>query len=490
MSGYLVINVLFFTEKLASITSDMEIKFLGATETVTGSKHLVITDKGKQILLDCGLYQGLGKETDALNRILRLVPSEIETVILSHAHIDHSGNLPLLVKEGFNGSIICTPATEAVATILLLDSANIHENDITYVNKRRKKEGLPPLKPLYTIKDAERCIKRFKTVPFNTDFMVNDEVKLRFTEAGHILGSAITNLTLIKENNDKIHLTYTGDIGRYGDMLMKDPAAFPQADYIICESTYGDRLHEKHEDASEMLLSCVKNTCIVKKGKLIIPAFSLGRTQEIVYTLNKLFNAGKLPKIRIYVDSPLSASATTVMNQHKECLNSDVQKLLEKDPDPFGFEGLKYVTKVDDSKAIDESNEPCIIISSSGMMDAGRVKHHLKHCLPHEKNTLLVVGYCSPNSLGAKLVKGDKEVKIFGELVEVKAEVKVITSYSAHGDYEEIIRFLECQDKKKVKEIFLVHGETDVKVSFKNTLTKKGYSRITIPVKGESAKLN
>lgn len=467
----------------------MEIKFLGATETVTGSKHLIKTDKGKQILLDCGLYQGLGKETDELNRHLRLVPSEIDAVILSHAHIDHSGNLPLLVKEGFNGKIYCSPATVDVCTILLLDSANIHEGDITYVNKRRKRDGLPPLKPLYTVKDAEKCIKHLTSVPYDADFMINDEVKLRFTEAGHILGSAITNLTLISENNSKIHLTYTGDIGRYGDLLMKDPEAFPQADYIICESTYGDRLHEKHEDATHLLLACVKNTCVEKKGKLVIPAFSLGRTQEIVYTLNKLFNEGKLPKIKIYVDSPLSSSATQVMNDHKICLNKEVQKLLEKDPDPFGFEGLKYVTKVEDSKKINESEEPCIIISSSGMMDAGRVKHHLKQCLPDEKNTLLVVGYCSPNSLGAKLVKGEKFVRIFGEDVEVKADVKVITSYSAHADYEEIIRFLGCQDKTKLKEIFLVHGETDVKVAFKNTLIKNGYERVTIPVKGESALL-
>jgi metallo-beta-lactamase family protein len=468
----------------------MEIKFLGATETVTGSKHLIKTDGGKQILLDCGLYQGMGKATDELNRHLKLVPSEIDAVILSHSHIDHSGNLPLLVKEGFTGKIYCTSAAKDVSEILLLDSANIHENDITYVNKRRKKEGLPPVKALYTVKDAEKCLKHFVAVPYNADFMINDEVKLKFTEAGHILGSAITNLTLVKENNKQIRLTYTGDIGRYGDMLMKDPESFPQADYIICESTYGDRLHEKQLDATELLLKCVKKTCIEKKGKLIIPAFSLGRTQEIVYTLNTLFNSGRLPKVKIFVDSPLSASATRVMNEHRNCLNEDVQKLLENDPDPFGFEGLKYVTKVEDSKALDASEEPSIIISSSGMMDAGRVKHHLKHCLPDEKNTLLVVGYCSPNSLGAKLTRGEKFVRIFGEDVEVKADVKVITSYSAHADYEEIIRFLECQDKSKVKELFLVHGENDVKVAFKNTLTQTGFKRVTIPVKGESVKLN
>lgn len=468
----------------------MEIKFLGATETVTGSKHLINTTAGKKILLDCGLYQGLGKETDQLNRHLRVDPSEIDAVILSHAHIDHSGNLPLLVKQGFTGKIYCTPATEEVCKVLLLDSANIHENDIQYVNKRRKKEGLSALEPLYTVKDAEKCLKHFYPVPFHTDFAVNDEVSIHFTDAGHILGSAVTNITLSDENNKKIKLTYTGDVGRYGDLLMRDPAPFPQADYIICESTYGNRLHEKQEDAGNLLLKYVNETCVKKKGKLVIPAFSLGRTQEIVYHLNRLFNEDKLPKIKIYVDSPLSASATKVMNEHRHCLNSEVQKMLEEDPDPFGFEGLKYITKVEDSKQLNESKEPCIIISSSGMMDAGRVKHHLKQILPHEKNTLLIVGYCSPNSLGAKLMNGESPVRIFGEYTEVKAEVHVITSYSAHADYDELLKFLSCQDKQKVKEVFLVHGENDVKVDFKNILVAKGFERVTIPIKGESVKLH
>jgi metallo-beta-lactamase family protein len=348
---------------------------------------------------------------------------------------------------------------------------------------------LPAVKPLYTVKDAEKALKHFYAVPFDSDFMLNDEVKLKFTDAGHILGSAISNFTLIEESGKKIQLTYTGDIGRYGDMLMKDPAPFPQADHIICESTYGNKLHEKHEDAAIKLLECVKNTCVIKKGKLIIPAFSLGRTQEIVYILNQLFNEGKLPQIKIFVDSPLSASATKVMYECRTCLNENVQKMLEQDDDPFGFDGLKYVTKVEDSKNINVSEEPCIIISSSGMMDAGRVKHHLKHCLPSEKNTLLIVGYCSPNSLGGKLMRGEKLVRIFGEDVVVKADVQVITSYSAHADYEEMLRFLSCQDKTKIKQLFLVHGETDVKVEFKDILVKQGYENVIIPVKGETAKL-
>jgi metallo-beta-lactamase family protein len=467
----------------------MEIKFLGAADTVTGSKHLLTTEKGRKILLDCGLYQGLGKETDELNRHLRVNPSEIEAVILSHAHIDHSGNLPLLVKEGFKGKIYCTPATEEVCRVLLMDSGNIHENDVLYLNKKRKRDGLPLFEPLYTVKDAERCLKHFYPVPFNADFAINEEVSFKFTIAGHILGSAVTNITLTKENNEKIYLTYTGDVGRFGDLLIQNPAPFPQADYIICESTYGDTLHDEIPAATERLLKCVKHTCIEKKGKLIIPAFSLGRTQEIVYELNNLFNEGRLPAVKVFVDSPLSASATKVMYEHRYCLNEDVKKILEEDSDPFGFEGLKYITKVEDSKLLNDTNEPCIIISSSGMMDAGRIKHHLKKSLPNEKNTLLIVGFCSPQSLGGKLLRGDKEVKIFGEFVEVKAEVEIISSYSAHGDYSELMRFLACQNKKLVKEIFLVHGETDEKVGFKSRLVQEGYSRVSIPVRGESVKL-
>lgn len=462
----------------------MKLKFLGATETVTGSKHLLITTKGKQILLDCGLYQGLGKETGDLNRNLALNPEEIEAVVLSHAHIDHSGNLPLLVKEGFKGKIYCTPATEEICKILLLDSAHIHENDIRFVNKRRVQQNLEPIKPLYTVNDAEKCLKHFKSIPYQTEFYINDEVAFKFTDAGHILGSAAVNLTLIEETK-KIHLTFSGDVGRYTDLLMKDPETFPQADYIICESTYGNKLHDKIDDAEQKLLNCVKYTCIEKKGKLIIPAFSLGRTQEIVFALDKMKNAGLLPPIKVFVDSPLSVSATSIMRKFAKNLNSDIVEYLKSDSDPFGFEGLKYITEKEDSKKLNDSHEPCIIISASGMMDAGRVKHHLKHTLPDKRNTLLIVGYCSNNSLGGKLMAGKKEVRIFGEDITVKADVEIISSYSAHGDYSELIRFLSCQDKTKVRSIFLVHGEDQPKADFREKLLKEGYPNVIIPKKAE-----
>lgn len=463
----------------------MQVKFIGATETVTGSKHLIQTDKGFSVLLDCGLYQGLGKETSILNRNLDLDPKKIDAVILSHAHIDHSGNLPLLVKLGFLGTIYCTPPTLKVVEVLLLDSAKIHENDIEYVNKKRKQNNEAPLEPLYSTKDVERCLKHFKTIPYHAEFHLNDEVSFTYTDAGHILGSAVVNLKLVDNTNKAIHLTFSGDVGKYSDLLLKDPEVFPQADYIICESTYGDRLHEVDIDAEAHLLRVVKNTCVEKKGKLIIPAFSLGRTQEIVYVLNKLTNKGVLPNIKIYVDSPLSTNITDIMRENVTCFNEKLQETIKTDPDPFGFNNLVYIREQVDSIALNSSTEPCIIISASGMMDAGRIKHHLANNIKDPKNTILVVGYCTPNSLGARIKNGEKEVKIFGDLFEVRADVEVIDSYSAHADYKELIRFLSCQDKAKVKQVFLIHGDPEAKISFKEKLINEGYLDVVIPNKNE-----
>ncbi len=466
----------------------MKVKFIGATETVTGSKHLIITEKGKQILLDCGLYQGMGKETDALNRSLGVNPEHIEAVILSHAHIDHSGNLPYLVKNGFKGKIYCTPATYDVCEILLLDSAHIHESDIRFTNKRRLKKGMELVEPLYTTHDAELCLKHFKPVPYDAEFHLNDEISFHFTDVGHIIGSASVNITA-NENGKKTKLTFTGDVGRYTDLLLKTPSPFQQADYIICESTYGDKLHDDEKNAEQKLLGVVLRTCIEKKGKLIIPAFSLGRTQEIVFALNKLKNEKRLPDIKVYVDSPLSTSATDIVRKHPECFNENLQEYIRTDPDPFGFNNLKYIREPEESKALNFSKEPCIIISASGMCDAGRVKHHLMNGIGNPANTVLIVGYCSPRTLGSHLLSGQKTVRIFGDDFEVKAEIETILSYSAHADYKELLKFLSCQDKKKVKKIFLVHGEENSKISFKEKLLKDGYSSVEIPVKSQSFQL-
>lgn len=463
----------------------MKIKFIGATETVTGSKHLLISESGKQYLLDCGLYQGLGKETDPLNRHLGLNPDKIEAVLLSHAHIDHSGNLPYLVRSGFKGKIYCTPATFDACEILLMDSAHIHENDIRYINKKRLKRDLEPLKPLYTIKDAEECLKRFRPIPFLNEFHLSHDLSFHFTEVGHIIGSAAIQVSS-HEAGKVIKLCFTGDVGRFNDLILKAPETFHQVDYIVCESTYGDSLHESPENSEQKLLDIVLKTCVEKKGKLIIPAFSLGRTQEIVYILNSLKNKLLLPKVHVFVDSPLSSKATQVMRKHTVFFNETVRKSLYQDPDPFDFEDLVYIEEMKDSKSLNDSSEPCIIISASGMGDAGRVKHHIRKNVGDARNTVLLAGYCSPHTLGSDLLTGKKEVHIFGEIFKVEAEIAAIQSLSAHADYSEILRFLSCQEKDKVKKIFLVHGEDNAKVGLRSHLLQDGYKEVIIPAKGES----
>ncbi len=458
----------------------MILSIKGAAKNVTGSKHLITTNKGKKILLDCGLYQNSAKDNEELNRHFGFNPADIDAVILSHAHIDHSGNLPLLVKQGFTGKIYATPATRDLCEIMLLDSAHIHESDIVFINKRRLKAGKSPLKPLYTVKDAGKCMKHFYPVPYNNEFIINEEVSFNFTDAGHILGSAVINLS-IQEENKTTKLCYTGDIGRPNDLIIKAPEQFPQADYIICESTYGNRLHDDAALAGEKLLQIVRDTCITRKGKLLIPAFSLGRTQEIVYTLDCLKTQGLLPPVKVFVDSPLSMNATEIMRKYSDSFNDTIKHYMEKDDDPFGFNNLVYVQDAEESKALNDYKEPCIIISASGMMEAGRIKHHLHNNIGKENCTLLIVGFVPPNSLGHRLLRGDKQVKIFGEVHDVKINIAAINSYSAHADYNEMIQFLSCQQKQKIKKIFLVHGNEDVMYDFKIKLMEAGFNNIEIP---------
>jgi metallo-beta-lactamase family protein len=468
-------------------TERMKIKFSGATETVTGSKHVIITEKGRHILLDCGLYQGLGKETDALNRKFDFDPAQIEAVILSHGHIDHCGNLPGLFKQGFTGKIYCTPATRDVCSVLLLDSAHIQESDAAFMNTRLKK-GESKIQPLYTVSDTEHCLGLFETIPFDTDFKLNDEVTFYFSENGHIIGSGAISIT-VNENHKITRLAFTGDIGRYGDPLLKTPAVFQQADYIICESTYGDKLHGSTEDTEKKLLDIVNDTCVNKKGKLVIPAFSLGRTQQILFVLDKLANKKLLPAISIYVDSPMSVKATSIVRNHSESYNEELQNYIKKDPDPFGFPNLTYIESNDESRQLNDLQEPCVIISASGMGDAGRIQHHLCYTIADARNTVLFTGYCSPGSLGGKLMRGEKQVHIFNYLLDVNASIDSIQALSAHGDCEEMIRFLACQHKSSVKTIFLVHGEAATKAAFKQKLLKEGYANVVIPAKGDVVEL-
>ena len=458
----------------------MKIEFLGAAKEVTGSKHLITTNKGKKILLDCGMFQGKGLETDALNRDLGFNPSEIDYLLLSHPHIDHSGLIPYIIKLGFKGSIFCAPATRDLCSIMLADSGNIQEQDTYTFNKKRARQGLPAVEPIYTMLDAQEAMQYFISIPYERDFMIDPDINVNFTDNGHILGSATVNIT-IREGKKKTKIAFTGDIGRYSKRILKEPQKFPQADYIIMESTYGDRLHDNVSTSEQELLSAVVDTCCKKKGKLIIPSFAIGRAQEIIYALDRLERKELLPDIDVYVDSPLSLNATNIMRLHTECFNDEIREYMKTDKDPFGFDRLHYVRSSEESKSLNSIH----IISASGMMEAGRVKHHIANNIEDKKTTILAVGYCAPTTLGAKIIRGDNIVSIFGNKYVVRAEVRRIDSYSAHADYEEMLRYLECQDKKKIKNIFLVHGEEETQNNFANTLRENGYKNVHIPSKKE-----
>jgi len=354
----------------------MIIKFLGAAREVTGSKHLIITDSGKKLLLDCGMFQGKGQETDAMNRNLGFDPGEIDYLLLSHAHIDHSGLIPYIYKHGFRGNIICTHATRDLCSIMLADSGHIQEQDMVTHNKKRARKGLPPLEPIYTKDDAIACMDTFISIPYKKIYPLDENIRMTITNTGHLLGSGVINLE-IKEKGKLTRISFTGDIGRPQNRILQPPQAFPQADILIAESTYGDRLHDERVVAEDQLLKVVNHTCVEKGGKLIIPSFSIGRAQELIYSLNNFYNDHRLPRVDIYVDSPLAVNATDIFRMHPDCFNKEVQEVLEKDPDPFGFNNLYYIKSVDDSKKLNTIKKPCVIISASGMMEAGRIKHHL-----------------------------------------------------------------------------------------------------------------
>ena len=432
------------------------------------------------------MYQGKGLETDKLNRTLGVDPAEVDYLILSHAHIDHSGLVPYMYKLGFRGTIFATNATRDLCSIMLSDSAHIQELDIKWFNKKRLRNGLSPVEPIYTIDDAEGCMALFVGVAYNKTIHVNSEVKLTFTHSGHMLGSAVVNLQ-IHDKAELKSLAFTGDIGRTQNRLLIPPAVFPPCDYLITESTYGDRLHTNESESVDALLQIVTKTCVQNKGKLIIPAFSVGRTQEIVFVLNGLYNTGLLPRVKVYVDSPLSVNATEIFRLHTECMNNDVRQVMRYDDDPFGFNSLRMIRNVDESKALNTSDEPCIIISSSGMAEAGRVKHHIANNISNWRNTILLVGYCSPTSLGARIQEpGLRFISIFGELREVNATIERIDAFSGHGDYSEMIDFISCQNKNQLKKVFLVHGEYQVQKNFAQKLNEVGFNQVEIPERGQT----
>ena len=458
----------------------MKIAFHGAARTVTGSKHLLTLTNGKKYLLDCGMFQGLGNQTDAMNRNLGFDAGSVTAMILSHAHVDHCGLIPKLVRDGFGGKIYCTPATKELTAVMLEDSAGIQESEIKYENKRRAQENLPYLQPLYTTADALAAMNHFVQVEYDNWYTIDENVDVQYTDTGHIIGSAAVHLK-IKENGNITRLTFSGDVGRYRDVILRSPATFSQADYILIESTYGNSLHDNATTTPDQVLAWIEKACLQKKGKLIIPAFSVGRTQEILFALNQLELERRLPDLNYFVDSPLSLKATEIVKHYPQYFNKTIQKILESDKDPFGFKGLKFIQSVDESKMLNFREGPFVIISASGMADAGRVKHHISNNIENSRNTILLTGYCEPHSLGGKLLAGAKEVNIFGIQHEVNAEVGSIRSMSAHGDYDDLCQFLACQDPKLVKRLFIVHGEYKVQLDFKERLIRKGFLDVEIP---------
>jgi len=435
----------------------MKIKFCGAAGTTTGSQHLLEVNDQK-ILLDCGLYQGRRDDTYERNKNFLFTPSEIDAVVLSHAHIDHSGNLPNLTKQGYRGNIYSTFATRDLCQIMLADSARIQSSDVRYVNRKREKKGEPPLEPIYSEMDAELCLRSFVNVGYEREIPIAKGVTMKFIDAGHILGSAQVVLDIEDfETKKTSRLLFSGDVGRGKNKLLRDPIPVPDVDHFIMESTYGGREHEADTDANSEIAR-ILNRAIKKNGKIIIPAFAVERTQQLLYVLNELLDAEQIPAVPIYVDSPLAVNATEIFRLHPECFNQEVYDFLFEKRNPFGFENLTLIRSVEKSKELTRSKEAAIIISASGMCEAGRILHHLKNNIDDKSTTVLFVGYCAEQTLGWKIREGHEEVKIFGEEYKVRAEVEGLDSFSGHADHSELIDYFNASGGKKEK-VWLVHGE-------------------------------
>lgn len=499
---------------------------LGAAEEVTGSKHIFEID-GRAFMVDCGAFQGKRAVADEKNRRFDIAPDKVETVILTHAHYDHCGLLPLLAKKGFDGNIYATPATRDLADLVMMDSARIQSRDAEYLRKQAQKKGEKfTWTPLYTEKDCIKAENQIVSLSYNRKMYIAPDVQLEFFDAGHILGSAFAAITIsgqrgnsLKENsekvslwnkvfawknnsansksdekvngeNDEIRILYSGDLGRTKKPIIRDPETnLPAPDYIFLESTYGDRRHEGSEIAMDELRKVVRRA-IDKKGKIIIPSFAIERTQELVYYLHLLVDQKKIPQIPIYIDSPMAVNATSIFQIHPECYDEEVHEaFIAHHKNPFGFDSLSLITSVDESKSLNKKEGPMIIIAADGMCEAGRVVHHLANGISDPKNTVLIVGYMAENTLGRRIRDGAKEVKIFNDWFPVKASVETINAFSAHADYVEALEWLNALDTSRLKKIFLVHGETESQAFFKDYLIQNGYKNVEIVKYGETYEL-
>jgi len=460
----------------------MEIQFHGAAQTVTGSRHLISVN-GSRILLECGLFQGKRRKSFERNRNLPFDAASVDALILSHAHIDHSGNIPNMVRSGFSGSIYCTFATRDLCSAMLRDSAYIQEHDVAYVNKKRARKGLPPVEPIYTHADAVASLEHFVSVGYGRPVIVAPGVRCTFLDAGHILGSAIILLE-IEEGQRRTRLLFSGDLGRTRMPILRDPTPAPPADVLIIESTYGNRLHPPHEEAEEQLRDLIGETCS-RGGKVVIPAFSVGRTQEIVYSLHRLASAHQLPDVPIFVDSPLAVNATAIFRLHPECYDEELRTFIAQDrhPDPFGFDRLRYIRNVGDSKALNDLDGPAVIISASGMCEAGRVQHHLKHNVGDPRSAVLIVSWQAPHTLGRRLVERRETVKIFGQEYRVRARVETINGYSAHADRNGLLGWAE-PIVRDLRHVFVVHGDPEPAAALADGLRQLGARDVAVPEQG------
>lgn len=439
----------------------MDIQFLGAAKTVTGSNYLLKTKK-HNIVIDCGMFQG-NDEKEKLNfREFPYDPKDIDFVILTHAHIDHSGRIPKLVKDGFRGKILCTKPTYDLCKIMLLDSAKIQESDVEWENKKRQRSGQKPLIPLYTREEAEISLKYFDPYLYDQKIKINENISIRFKDAGHILGSSILELW-VNEDGEGTKIVFSGDLGMPGRPIIRDPEFIDDADYLILESTYGDTIHESYKDSTEKLIQIINNT-VVKGGTVIIPSFAVGRTQELIYELNKYYEYNpeveEYMKVPIYIDSPMAIDATEVFKMNSNSFNKEAKGLILKGDNPFNFGNLRYIRSQEESMALNKSNYPKVIISSSGMATAGRIRHHLKHNLWDSKNSLIFVGYQAEGTLGRILLDGVKKVKLLGEQIDVKLDIYDLEGFSGHADQKTLLNFID-KFKIKPKKIFLVHGEEE-----------------------------
>ena len=455
----------------------MKIHFFGAARTTTGSMYLIEIN-GKKLLLECGLFQGHRQESEALNKILPFDTKQVDAVVLSHSHLDHAGKLPSLCKT-YDGPIHCTSATRDLCGIMLLDSAHIQEQDAMFVSKVRARKHQPPVEPLYTTPDAQKCVQQLVAHDYETPFQPVSGVTVTFRDAGHILGSAQVILD-VQENGRKFRYLFTGDIGRGGDELLRDPIPVENVDYLQIESTYAARVHEQRPDADELVGKLVGET-IKQSGKIIIPAFSVGRTQQIVYVLHELTCAGKLPRIPIFVDSPLSANATEIYKRHPESLRPTINDTMCNNENPFGMGNLTYISSAEDSKKLNDRHEPMIIISASGMCEGGRIRHHLKNNLGDAKNLVLFIGYCAEGTLGNQIVAGKTPVNIFGDPYDVRAKVVSLDTYSGHADKNELKSYVE-KLSGDIKKIVCIHGEETQCLAHAETLrAMKPKAEVIVP---------